>query len=80
MPFHYYGIYDDTDYSGLHLIRGRYDEKELNETYIGKCTSSRLDIQVLLQIWIEKKLWDFVAPEHMRRKWQRNSVKEGFLP
>lgn len=23
------------DYSGLHLIRGRYDEKELNETYIG---------------------------------------------
>lgn len=35
VPFHYYGIYDDTDYSGLHLIRGRYDEKELNETYIG---------------------------------------------
>ena len=35
VPFRYYGIYDDTDYSGLHLIRGRYDEKELNETYIG---------------------------------------------
>lgn len=35
VPFHYYGIYNDTDYSGLHLIRGRYDEKELNETYIG---------------------------------------------
>lgn len=35
VPFHYYGIYDDTDYSGLHLVRGRYDEKELNETYIG---------------------------------------------
>ena len=35
VPFHYYGIYDDTDYSGLHLIRGRYDEKELNETYLG---------------------------------------------
>ena len=35
VPFHYYGIYDDTDYSGLHLIRGRYDEKELNKTYIG---------------------------------------------
>lgn len=35
VPFHYYGIYDDTDYSGLHLIKGRYDEKELNETYIG---------------------------------------------
>ena len=35
VPFHYYGIYDDTDYSTLHLVRGRYDEKELNETYIG---------------------------------------------
>ena len=35
VPFHYYGIYDDTDYSGLHVVRGRYDEKELNETYIG---------------------------------------------
>ena len=35
VPFHYYGIYDETDYSSLHLIKGRYDEKELNETYIG---------------------------------------------
>lgn len=35
VPFHYYGIFDDTDYSKIHLVRGRYDEKELNETYIG---------------------------------------------
>lgn len=35
VPFHYYGIYDETDYSLLHLVKGRYDEKELNETYIG---------------------------------------------
>lgn len=35
VPFHYYGIYDDTDYSKIHLVKGRYDEKELNETYIG---------------------------------------------
>lgn len=35
VPFRYYGIYDETDYSGLHLVKGRYDEKELNETYIG---------------------------------------------
>lgn len=35
VPFHYYGVFDDTDYSGLHIVRGRYDEKELNETYIG---------------------------------------------
>ncbi len=35
VPFHYYGIYDETDYSTLHLVKGKYDEKELNETYIG---------------------------------------------
>jgi superfamily II DNA or RNA helicase/HKD family nuclease len=35
VPFHYYGIFDDTDYSGLHIVRGKYDEKELNEAYIG---------------------------------------------
>ena len=35
VPFHYYGIYDETDYSSLHLVKGNYDEKELNETYIG---------------------------------------------
>lgn len=35
VPFHYYGIYDETDYSSLHLVKGRYDEKELNGIYIG---------------------------------------------
>lgn len=32
-PFHYYGIYDETDYSGLHLMKGRYDGQELTELY-----------------------------------------------
>lgn len=35
VPFHYYGIYDETDYSSLHLVKGRYVEKELNASYIG---------------------------------------------
>ena len=35
VPFHYYGIYDETDYSSIHIVKGHYDEKELNETYIG---------------------------------------------
>ena len=35
VPFHYYGVYDDTDYSDLHIVRGRYDEEELNAMYIG---------------------------------------------
>lgn len=35
VPFHYYGIYDTTDYSSLHLVKGRYEEKDLNAAYIG---------------------------------------------
>ena len=30
VPFHYYGVYDETDYSGLRIVKGRYDEQELN--------------------------------------------------
>ncbi len=33
VPFHYYGVYDETDYSGLHLVKGRYKEQELTEIY-----------------------------------------------
>ena len=35
VPFHYYGIYDETDYSGLRIVKGRYDEQDLNKAYIG---------------------------------------------
>ena len=31
VPFHYYGIYDETDYSGLHLFQGHYTENDLTE-------------------------------------------------
>ena len=34
-PFHYYGIYDDTDYSDLRPVHGQYDENDLNMIYIG---------------------------------------------
>ena len=35
VPFHYYGIFDKTDYLQLHQVRGKYDDRELNQTYIG---------------------------------------------
>lgn len=34
VPFHYYGIYDQTDYSGLKFVKGDYLESELNITYL----------------------------------------------
>ena len=42
VPFHYYGIFDETDYSKLRIVRGRYDEKDLNKAYIGN--SRRYDL------------------------------------
>ncbi len=32
-PFRYYGIYDETDYSSLHLVKGKYIENELTNLY-----------------------------------------------
>ena len=34
-PFRYYGIYDETDYSGIHPVHGHYEEKDLNGIYVG---------------------------------------------
>lgn len=33
VPFHYYGIFDETDYSSLRLVKGRYNEGELTRAY-----------------------------------------------
>lgn len=42
VPFHYYGIYDEIDYSNLHFIKGHYDKKELTEIY--KYNTRRYDL------------------------------------
>ncbi len=42
VPFHYYGIYDETDYTGVHIVKGKYDEKELTEIY--KNNNRRYDL------------------------------------
>lgn len=42
VPFHYYGIYDETDYSNIRFSHGKYEEKELNKIYIDNI--SRYDL------------------------------------
>lgn len=34
VPFHYYGIYDETDYSKLKFVKGDYLESDLNIVYL----------------------------------------------
>lgn len=41
-PFHYYGIFDETDYSGLQVVRGRYREEDLNRIYLGNARRADL--------------------------------------
>lgn len=42
VPFHYYGIYDDTDYSEIRIVKGKYDTKELTRLY--KENKTRYDL------------------------------------
>ena len=44
VPFHYYGIFDETDYSKLHIVRGRYDEKELKDALINKVNNFLIEL------------------------------------
>ena len=64
VPFHYYGIYDDTDYSGIHIVRGRYDEKELNETYIGNAHRHDLIYKYYCKYGSRKALGFCCSREH----------------
>lgn len=78
VPFHYYGVYDDTDYSGLHLVRGRYDEEELNNTYIGN--NRRYDlIYKYYQKYGSKRALGFCCSrkhaEDMAREFSERGVK-----
>ena len=65
-PFHYYGIFDDTDYSKLHIVRGRYDEKELNETYIGNVHRYELIYKYYCKYGSRQALGFCCSKEHAR--------------
>ena len=66
VPFHYYGIFDNTDYSKLHIVRGRYDEKELNETYIGNIRRYELIYKYYCKYGSRQALGFCCSKEHAR--------------
>ena len=78
VPFRYYGIYDDTDYSGLHPVNGRYDNKELNETYIGNVRRHELIYRNYLKYRSKKALAFCCSREHaeeMAREFNRRGIR-----
>ena len=42
-------FYDETDYTKLHIVKGKYAEEELNRTYIGNAYRHELIYKILLQ-------------------------------
>ena len=66
VPFHYYGIFDETDYSKLHIVRDRYDEKELNETYIGNVRRYELIYKYYCKYGSRQALGFCCSREHAR--------------
>ena len=77
VPFHYYGIYDDTDYSKLHVVRGRYDEKELNETYIGNVHRHEMIYKYYCKYSSKRALGFCCSREHaeeMAREFNRRGI------
>ncbi|MGB2873730.1 helicase-related protein, partial [Psychrobacillus psychrotolerans] len=49
-PFHYYGVYDDTDYSKIRWIGTGYDEEELSRVQLREDMAEKI-----LLAWIDKK-------------------------
>ena len=49
-PFHYYGVYDDTDYSQIRWIGNGYDEEELSRVQLREKMAEKI-----LQAWILRK-------------------------
>ncbi len=56
VPFHYYGIYDDTDYSGLKFVKGDYLEAELNDAYLNNKSRDNLIYKHYLKYHSKKAL------------------------
>ncbi len=77
VPFHYYGIYDETDYTSLHLVKGRYDEKELNETYIGNVRHTDLIYKYYMKYRSKRALGFCCSRQHaeeMAREFSKRGV------
>lgn len=64
VPFHYYGVYDETDYSTLHVVKGRYEQKELNETYIGNAKRYELIYKYYKKYHSERALGFCCSRQH----------------
>lgn len=62
-PFHYYGLYDDSDYSGLRMLNGRYQAADLEALYASNKTRNRTILRNYLK-HASKKAIGFCASKN----------------
>ncbi|WP_371820586.1 DEAD/DEAH box helicase family protein [Falcatimonas sp. MSJ-15] len=78
VPFHYYGIYDDTDYSKLHIVKGKYAEKELTDTYKNAITRYELIYKNYMKYGSKRAIGFCCSREHaedMAREFCKKGIK-----
>jgi superfamily II DNA or RNA helicase/HKD family nuclease len=54
-PFHYFGVHDGTDLSGVTFQRGRYAAKELENVYTGDHVRAKRIVQAVADLVLEPK-------------------------
>ena len=77
VPFHYYGIYDDIDYSQMKLVRGTYREEDLNNVYVGNSYRSDLIMKYYKKYGSQRALGFCCSRAHaedMARYFSENNV------
>lgn len=81
VPFHYYGIMDDTvDYSALHFVRGHYEESELTAVYLENTKRDQLILGYFLKYHPKHALGFCCSRQHashMARFFSESGVAAG---
>ena len=57
-PFHYFGVYDDTDLQAMEWKRGRYDLSALSNVYTGNDSRTRTVVSIMKTRIVLKELRD----------------------
>lgn len=65
-PFHYYGIYDETDYSSIRFVRGHYDTKDLSQLYVDNLSRAENILRHFRKYHSNAALGFCVSKEHAR--------------
>ena len=74
-PFHYYGIYDETDYSGVKQVRGKYMITDLDRLYMNNHKRMDMIIRYYKKYGSDKALGFCCSRNHAERMAEEFSLR-----